>query len=119
MKPTVENALEDALNAAMFPEQIDVLVESEEGTDMNRMLSSLGMKKLTASQYKSLRQLERAKRRAAGENVPISKVGAPVTLAREDRAVCGARACQTPNCRERVQIKHTYSLLQNILFVHV
>jgi hypothetical protein len=40
MKPTVENALEDALNAAMFPEQIDVLVESEEGTDMNRMLSS-------------------------------------------------------------------------------
>ena len=103
MKRTEEEALEEALNTEMFPEQIDVLTESEYGTDLNLMLSSMGMKKLTAKQYQSIRERERARKRAAGEDVPTSKVGAPVTLAREDRAACGARACQTPGCKKQVQ----------------
>ena len=102
MKRTEEEALEEALNTEMFPEQIDVLTESEYGTDLNLMLSSMGMKKLTAKQYQSLRERERARKRAAGEDVPTSDVGAPVTLAREDRAACGVRACQTPGCKKHV-----------------
>jgi hypothetical protein len=104
MKRTVEEALEDVLHADLFDDQIDLLVSSKEGTDMNHMLFSMGRTKLTAKQYQGIRERERAKKRAAGENVPVSKVGAPVTLAREDRAACGVRACQTPGCRERVQI---------------
>jgi hypothetical protein len=103
MKRTEEEALEEALNTEMFPEQIDVLTESEYGTDLNLMLSGMGMKKLTAKQYQSIRDRERARKRAAGEYVPTSKVGRQVTLAREDRAACGARACQTPGCKKLVQ----------------
>jgi hypothetical protein len=95
--------LEEALNTEMFPEQIDVLTESEYGTDLNLMLSSMGMKKLTAKQYQSLQGQERARKRAAGEDVTTSKVGAPVTLAREDRAKSGVRSCQTHGCKKRVQ----------------
>ena len=40
MKRTEEKASEEALNAEMFPEQIDVLTESEDWTDMNNMLLS-------------------------------------------------------------------------------
>jgi len=94
---------EEALNTEMFPEQIDVLTESEYGTDLNLMLSSMGMKKLTAKQYQSIRKRERARKRADGEDVPTYKFGAPVTLAREDRATCGARACQTPGCKKQIQ----------------
>ena len=106
MKRTEEEALEDALHDDLFDDQIDLLVSSEEGTDMNHMLFSMGRTKLTAKQYQGIQERERAKKRAAGENVPVSKVGAPVTLAREDRAACGVRACQTPGpgCREPVQI---------------
>ena len=103
MKRTEEEALEDALHVDLFDDQIDLLVKSEEGTDMNHMLFSMGRKTLTAKQYETLQKRERARKRAAGEDIPTSKVGRPVTLAREDRATCGVRACQTPGCKKHVQ----------------
>jgi hypothetical protein len=102
------DATEAALREEMYPDQIEILMESEDREDLNGVLSSLGITKLTAKQFVTLRNLrarEIARKRAAGEFVPTSKVGgAPVTLAREDRAACGVRACQTPGCKKHVQI---------------
>ena len=100
------DATEAALREEMYPDQIEILMESEDREDLNGVLSSLGMTKLTAKQYVTLRRLqdqERARKRAAGEDVPTSKVGAPVTLAREARATSGVRACQTHGCKKPVQ----------------
>jgi hypothetical protein len=95
----------DALNADLFPEQIEILLKSEDESDLNHMLSSLNIKQLTANQYHWLRARERQRKRAAGEDVPTRKVGRQVTLAKDDRATCGQRCCQTLGCKKNIQFR--------------
>jgi len=74
-------------------------VESEDGRDLNHMLSSMNIKQLTTKQYQPFCIREIARKRAAGEYVPISKYQAP-TVAKGDHAKSGKGARQTHGCKK-------------------
>ena len=107
----VKEKLEDEL----FPETVEILFKSETKEDLNSMISSLQIggpevPHVSDDTYKKLRKRryneaasENSRKRAAGEDVPICAIGAPVKLSASQRAASGARSCLGPNCPLNIQ----------------
>ena len=119
--PSQENStltqeqVEEKLEEELFPETVEILFESETKEDLNSMISSLQIggpevPHVSDNTYKKLRKRryneaasEKSRKRAAGEDVPICAIGAPVKLSASQRSVNGARSCLGPNCSKNIQ----------------
>jgi hypothetical protein len=114
--PTQEQ-VEEKLEVELFPETLEILFESESKDDLNSMISMLReggteVPDVTDDIYEKLlrkreiyhKNKERARKRAAGEDVPVCPTGAPpVKLTASQRAEGGRRSCLGENCTNNIQ----------------
>ena len=90
----------------LFLEMVEILLESEMKEDLNSFISFTvndGMyEKLRKRRYDQTAR-ENARKRAAGEHVPVCPTGAPpVKLAPHQRGNDGTRSCKGPNCTKHI-----------------
>jgi hypothetical protein len=119
--PSQENStltqkqVEEKLEEELFPETVEILLESETKEDLNSMISSLQKggtevphvsddtyQKLRSRRYNEVAN-ENTRKRAAGEDVPTCAKAPPVKLLTSQRAVNGRRSCLAPNCPKPIQ----------------
>jgi hypothetical protein len=111
-----QDQVEEKLEEELFPETVEILLESETKEDLNSMLSSLQIggtevPHVSDDTYKKLRMRryyyevanENRRKRAAGEDVPTCATGgASVKLSTSQRAASGRRSCLGPNCPKNI-----------------
>jgi hypothetical protein len=102
------------LEEELFPETVEILLESDSKEDMNAMISSLqiggtdiphvsdetyeDLRRARAAQYNRTKY-DNMRKRANGEHVDTH---GNLKLEETERASDGTRACKTPNCRNLI-----------------
>ena len=109
-----QNLVDGISEKELFPEALEILLESDSKEDMNSMISSLqfggtDIPHASAETYEDLRRAQTARynrttrdnmrKRANGEYVNSH---GNVMLAASERARIGSRACKTTNCRNKI-----------------
>ena len=108
--------VEGILQEELFPETVEILLESDSKEDMNAMISSLqfggtDIPHVSDETYEDLRRArnnqskrkskDNGRKRANGENVDTH---GNLKLAASERAVIGSRACKFQDCRKKIQL---------------
>ena len=117
MDHLTQHLVDGILEKELFPETVEILLESESKEDMNSMISSLqfggtdiphvsdetseDLQRARKARYNRT-ATENARKRANGEYVATRM---PVKLAASERARSRERACYTPDCRNLIQFR--------------
>ena len=111
-----QDLVDGILEEELFPETVEILLESNSKEDMNAMISSLqfggtDIPHVSDETYEDLRRArnnqskrkskDNGRKRANGENVDTH---GNLKLAASERAVIGSRACKFQDCRKKIQL---------------